>query len=262
MSTRSQSSASSSATGQATNLGTSISAALSGADSASATKVQNLGLVCQARVTQLQRSAVTITGHFGAGSAQAQAAQADVTAANNNVAKVSLVSQQLSTPTPAVSANGWALQGRVFDANLAPLSGYTVFLVDSQNGFLSSYGFTYTDQTGYFLLNYDADVASQTKDQGAVNSGAPGESTGTDDGPLFVEVADANAEPVYLSPNAFVPALGAATYENITIASGNKPIGDPPGVIRAFALPDQAIPSKSVPKPAAKSARKRTAKKG
>ena len=50
--------------------------------------------------------------------------------------------------------NGWALHGRVFNTQLQPISGLTVFLVDASKTYQQAYGFAYTDDTGYFLLNY------------------------------------------------------------------------------------------------------------
>jgi hypothetical protein len=54
---------------------------------------------------------------------------------------------------------------------------------------------------------------------------------------LFVEIANSKAHPVYLAPTAFTPTIGSATYQNITLPVGEKPLGDPPQAIRAIALP-------------------------
>src|SRR5690348_2105947 len=125
---------------------------LQSADSTAAQSVQMLQQVHQSRLSMLTRTAATLTAQYGADDPRAQAARAAVTVATLTVNRVAMVSQQLTTPAPQVSANGWALHGRVFDAQGQPLAKYTVFLVDSQNVFQEAYGFTYTDETGYFLL--------------------------------------------------------------------------------------------------------------
>jgi hypothetical protein len=54
---------------------------------------------------------------------------------------------------------------------------------------------------------------------------------------LFIEIANTNGQPVYLSKTVFHPTLGAATYQNITLPTGEQPIGDPRPAICGIALP-------------------------
>jgi hypothetical protein len=129
-----------------------------------------------------------------------------ITAANADAARVAVVHQQVITPEPQVAPSGWALHGRVFDPELKPVSGFTVFLVDATKAYQQAYGFVYTDDTGYFLLNY-AGSATQVQHE------------------LFVEITDSKAKPVYLSPAAFQPVLGSATYQNIILPTDNQAIG-------------------------------------
>src|ERR1700691_496611 len=114
---------------------------LASADTDAATTIQNLGLVRQARVSRLTRVAASATGQYGATSRQAAAAQAAVTSTQSAASQIKLVHQQATTAAPPVTANGWAVHGRVYDNNLNPLSGYSVFLVDGQKNYLSAYGF-------------------------------------------------------------------------------------------------------------------------
>jgi hypothetical protein len=181
----------------------------------------------------LTRNAASVTAKYGAGSAQATTAQAAVTASNATIARVAIVKQQVATPAPQVASTGWALHGRVFNADLQPVSGYTVFLVDAQNAYQSAHGFAYTDSTGYFLLNFAGTPATgkgQKAQQAAqLTAQIPSE--------LFVEIANSKSEPVYLATTTLQPTLGTATYQNVTLAAGEKPIGDPPDAIRKVALP-------------------------
>ncbi len=241
----------------AAKISSDAATALGAADTTASQRVQNLSLVHQARLAQLTRTAASITARYGAGSPQAAAAEAKVTASKATIARVATVSQQVSATAPQVSAIGWALYGHVYNAQLQPVSAYTVFLVDAKNAYQSAYGFSYTDSTGYFLISFaGAPAASQSQNgsssprrrrsQAEAGPTHPGEEDQQSEpaqpatqtsSPLFVEIANANAQPVYLSTTAFQPTLGAATYQNITLPAGEAPIGDPPPAIRRIALP-------------------------
>lgn len=201
-----------------------LTSALTNADAAASTATSTLKLVHQARVSQLTRTAAALKAQYGASDPRAVKAQAAVTAANATVARLAVASQQASTPAPTVAATGWALQGRVYDANLQPAVQLTVFLVDSTKTYQQQYGFAYTDSTGYFLINYapPAGQAAQTS-------------------PLYIEIANTKGEPVYLAATAFQPAAGSTTYQNISLAAGQKPLGDPPPEIRKIAVPSRPI---------------------
>jgi hypothetical protein len=208
-----------------------FSKTLTAADSSAAQGIQALRQVHQARLSLLTRTAATLKSQYGAEDPRVKAAQTAVTATTETVGRIALVSQQLSTPVPQVSANGWVLHGHVFDAEQAspkPLARYTVFLVDSQNTYQEAYGFTYTDELGYFQLSYDG---TESK----IPSHAAPE--------LFIEVANTKGQPVYLDDNAFQPMPGSATYREVV--SGTQPIGDPPDAIRNIAMPGQKEPSRA-----------------
>ncbi len=204
-----------------------IASALSSADARVAQSIENLQLVRQARLARLTRTAVALRAQYGPHDPQVKQAEADVAAANATVGRVSLAKQQVATPAPKVSATGWALHGRVVDAQFQPMSGFTVFLVDAEKAYQSEYGFAYTDNTGYFLINY------------------PGSTSAAQPAPalqLFLEVADAKAQPVYLSTTPFQPMPGSTTYQNVVLASGDQPIGSPPASIRRTAMPQGGQP--------------------
>jgi hypothetical protein len=221
-------------------IGGDLTNALAAADGTTSQQLQNLGLVHQARVAQLTRTAANVAARYGAGSAQAVAAQAKVSAGQATVTRIAVVTQQAGIAAPQVAANGWALYGHVYNAQLQPVSAYCVFLVDAQNAYQSAYGFNYTDATGSFVINFAGAAASASEpgQRPRARSTAPPRSTPQ----LFVEIANNSGQPVYLSKTAFQPVLGAATYQNITLPAGEPPIGeppigDPPSVLRAIALP-------------------------
>ncbi len=216
-------------------INNSVASELSTADSTATQAVQVLSNINNARLAQQTRNAASITARFGAGSPQAVAAEAMVTASKATVARVAIINQQVSTGTPQVPATGWALYGHVYNAQLRPVSAYTVFLVDAKNAYQSAYGFTYTDSTGYFLISFAGEPASSQSPTRESSQPAP---TAPQTLPqLFIEIVNSNALPVYLSKTAFQPTVGAATYQNVTLPAGEAPIGDPPPEIRRIALP-------------------------
>ena len=205
-----------------------VRSALGAGDSGATQAIQNLTLVHQARNSQLKRAAAAATKQFGADNAETKAAEAAVTAGTARVASLTAVHLQAATPAPQVSTTGWVLHGRVFVAaststgvQQQPDANLTVFLVDGQKRYQAQFGFSYTDATGYFVLNH---------------AGAKGEAP--TDAQLFVEIADKKGQPVYLSTSNFQPVTGSATYFNIALPAKNKPLGDPPAALRPGAFPD------------------------
>ena len=135
-------------------LGKQVTAGLASADNIAAQRVQTLMWVHQARAAQLSRTVASLKAQYPADDPGVKSAEAAVAAANTDIARAAVVHQQVTTPEPQVASSGWALHGRVLDLALKPVSGFTVFLVDAAKAYQQGYGFAYTDDTGYFLLNY------------------------------------------------------------------------------------------------------------
>ena len=192
--------------------------ALASADAGSSQTILNLKMVHHARLSQLKRTADTLKKQLGSDDPSVKAAEAAVKVGSAKVARISVVHQELDTPTPQAAADGWALHGRVYSSDWKPHAKYTVFLVDSQKAYQEAYGFAYTDDTGYFLFNV---------------AGAK------DTPPLFLAMTNTKGEPVYLSTTPFQPIPGSVTYQNIILPSGAQPLGDPPQAIRDVALPSR-----------------------
>src|ERR1700722_12217600 len=100
-----------------------LASTLTSADSSATERVQNLKLVQQARLSGLSRTAAALKAQYGPDNAQVKTAEAAVAATTTTVARVSIMHQQLTTPVPQVAKQGWALHGRVFSAQLQPVSG-------------------------------------------------------------------------------------------------------------------------------------------
>jgi hypothetical protein len=237
----------SSAPADMADIGNQITSNLVAADAIGAQRVQTLAWVHQARAAQLSRTAVSLKAQYGPNDPGVKSAEAAVAAANTTAAQVAVVHHQVTTADPQVAANGWALHGRVFDAQLAPASGYTLFLVDSAKSYQQAYGFAYTDPTGYFLLNYPGTAGASAETPAGTSDQTPSEAApqAAATPELFVEVADTKARPVFLSTTAFQPVIGSATYQNVVLPAGQQPIGDPPPVIRQAAIPKATKKRKS-----------------
>lgn len=255
MSTNNASSTSSSSTGSSSGatIGQDVKTALASADANVSTSLENLTRIHRARLSQATRTLTGLKAQAGATAAEIAAAEARVASAANSAARVSLIRQRITLPAVQVAKSGWALQGAVLTAQLQPAARFTVFLVDQSKSFLPQFGFAYTDDTGYFLLNYSPEAAAGAA-SGTAAGAAPAEAAGAAQGApapqLYIEVADTAANPVYLSPTAFVPVAGAASFQSIVLAQDGKPIGDPPPEIRAVALPPSQAKPKAAPKKA------------
>lgn len=199
-----------------------LNSALSSADSLTAQSMQNFQLVHQARLSRMSRTAANLTAQYGANDPRVVSAEAAVSATTATIGRISVLNQQLTTAAPEVAAAGWAHHGRFYTAQLEPAAKLTVFLVDGQKAYQKQYSFSYTDETGYFLLNY----------AGAADQSQPNEQ-------LFLEVANQEGKAIYLSPVPFEPVLGTATYKAILLPAGEQPLGDPPQEIRNVAFPSQ-----------------------
>ena len=197
-----------------------LQVSMSGAGDRATQAVQNLGLVQQARLAQAQRSSAKASSTAAKDTATLSTDQAKLQVQQSLVSRLSAIHQQASTPAPNVSANGWALHGRVYDAQLNVMSGLTVFFVDPSKAYLAQYGFSFTDATGYFLINF-------------TEATPPATTSPT----LFVEIANQSSQPIYLDASAFQPVTGAATYRNFILPAGASPLGTPPADVRKIAMP-------------------------
>jgi hypothetical protein len=191
------------------------------ADSTSANGLQSLSQTHQARLAQVTRIAATITRQSGVSSPQATAAQAAVHSSQATVARVAMLKQRVTAQAPAVTATGWGIYGSVYNANSAPVQGYSVYFVDSTNTYQNAYGIAYTQSDGSYQFVYAGPPAGQT---------APALT-------LYLQVANASGDPIYTSATAFAPTTGLATYQAITLPAGEKPLGKLPIVLRPVTLP-------------------------
>jgi hypothetical protein len=154
------------------------------------------------------------------------AAKATIAAQQTTVARIKLVATQGATAAPTVPAAGWAVWGHVYDPASAPLANYTVFLVDANKAYQSAYGFSYTDANGAFSIVYTEPAAQ--KDAANTTPSLP---------TVFLAIANAKAEQVYLGSTALALTLSQALYVDTTLPAGEPALGDLPAEVRKTALP-------------------------
>ncbi|NGZ08285.1 MAG: hypothetical protein CV088_02730 [Nitrospira sp. LK70] len=223
----------------ASQISSEVTAGITSADSIAVQGIQNLQWVHQARLSQLSRALAEAKAQYPSDSPEVKTAEAAVAANTATVGRVSMVRQRLTTPDPEVAKDGWALHGHVYvevDLQLNPVSGFTVFLVDGQETYQRAFGFSSTNETGYFLLNY-------LGPQVAAKATAVRVSQSTSVSQVFLRIANTKAQFVFLSKAAFQPVTGSATYKDIILPPGN--LGDLPKEIRDIALPKKTKKSVS-----------------
>jgi hypothetical protein len=211
----------------ASSLSRSVSDALGQADQTVAGRLQLLQQVHLSRASALSRRADALKAEYGANDAGVKSAEAAVAASQAASVQVAAARLRFATPDPEVAADGWVLQGRVFDESGAPVPGFTVFLANEAKTYQQAYGFSSTDATGHFLLRFDG-AASSDKAAAAAKAGEPA---------LFVEVADLKGRLAYVSDTPFVRVAGAAVYQDINLTGSASTRGDVPAQIRRVATP-------------------------
>ena len=205
-----------------------LQAAFANADKDAAERLQHLQWVHEARAARLSRTAAELKAEHGGDDPAVKRAEADAAAARSAGARLSAARQQMATAEPDVAPDGWALHGRVFSTDMKPVRGFSVFVVNAAKAYQDKYGFAYTDESGYFLLNY-AGPAEPSKTTPPGKDTAPGE--------LFVAVGDLQGRPVFLDTTTpFTPVPGAAVYQNIFL-SRVDPLGQRPRGAKKAAAP-------------------------
>jgi hypothetical protein len=182
-------------------------------DSQTATQFSGLTLTHQARISQLQRQAASLTALHGATDSRVVALQASIQSQQSLVSKLGMVRDQATTPAPVIPPNGWVLHGRVRDQNLQPVAELTVLLLNEQKEWLRNNGYAFTDATGYYLLTH-APADSGEYDSAASLS-------------AFLEVLNQKRQPLYIDSSAFTLSTGVALYRDIVLPS-LTPLGNPP----------------------------------
>lgn len=207
----------------------SLTEAFAQADDVAGKRVQQLQLLYQARASQFGRIAADVKAKPGANEADIQRAEAALASTRAASSQVAMLHRRITTPEPSVTPDGWALHGRVVSETREPIAGFTVFFVDTAKAYQQAYGFTSTDETGYFLLRYEGASATSPAKVTTAKEASAAE--------LFVEVTGLKGRLAYLSDTAFRPIIGAAIYQDIVLADGASTKGEPPAQVRKVSMP-------------------------
>jgi hypothetical protein len=211
------------------NLGSSLADAFTQADNATAAHVQQVQMVYLARASQLSRTADELKAQYGANDAGVKRAEAALASARAASSQVAMLHQRFTTPDPSVAPDGWVLHGRVSDESRKAIAGFTVFFADAAKAYQQAYGFSPTDETGYFLLRFDGSRAASSDKAAAAKEARATE--------LFVEVTDLKGRLTYLSDTAFQRVVGAAVYQDIVLTQSASTKGEPPAQVRKVSMP-------------------------
>jgi hypothetical protein len=205
--------------GDTSSAESTLSDAAGQADGIVPDRVQQLQWIHQARSARLSRTAADLKSRYGANDTGVKRAEAEVAASQAASARIAVAHQLMAMSVPDVPANGWALYGVVYDTAAKPVPRLTVFLVDASKTLQSAYGYTYTDESGRFVLAYQ-----EPKDAGRETV-----ASGKQDVPtLFVQVSDMKRRTVYSSDTPAQLAFSVATPLGIVIGAGDAVIGEPP----------------------------------
>jgi hypothetical protein len=217
------------------SLSSTLADAFTQADEAVAARVQQAQTVYLARASQLSRTAASLKAQYGGDDAGVKRAEASLAATRAAGSQMARLYQRLTIPEPTVAPEGWVLHGRVFreasktDEAAQPAAGYTVFFADAANTYQQAYGFSSTDETGYFLLRFDGSRAAPSRGAAAAREAAAAD--------LRVEVTDVKGRFAFRSDTAFQPVIGAAVYQEIVLTGSAATKGEPPAQVRKVSMP-------------------------
>jgi hypothetical protein len=175
-------------------------------------QLTSLTYVRQARINQQQRELATLTTEFGTTDSDVVALQASIGVQQSLTSVLGTTRDIAKMALPTVPTNGWVLQGHVRDGSLQPIATLTVCLVDQQKNVLNTYGYAYTDATGYYSLPYTPSASAP----------APV--------PLnaYLEISNSSGQAIYIDSSAFTLNPGARVTRDLMLTS-QTPLGTPPG---------------------------------
>jgi hypothetical protein len=191
-------------------------------DQQTARQFSGLSLVRQARASQLQREYNSLAQAYGANDPGVQAVRASLTYQQTLGSRLGLASTTSGTTAPKTPVNGWAVYGRVRNADLTPAPQLTVFLADDSRAWLKQFAYAFTDQTGYFTLTYDPSATAAGSRKTRQSQAAASETLSA-----YLEVSNETCKLMYIDATAMSLKPGASVYRDIVL-DANVPLGSPP----------------------------------
>lgn len=103
-----------------------------------------------------------------------------------------------SSTLPIVTMDTWLIQGRVFDMDMNPMQGVTVFFVNADGAGIRPLGFGCTDKSGFYFIQGTAAVLQQIDGQS-----------------FFLSVSDSTKKILYTGTSSITFLIGKVNYQNI-----------------------------------------------
>jgi hypothetical protein len=169
-------------------------------DGARASRLGTMDLVLQARAAALERELETLNRFEDPGAARVEEAMRETTA---RAQQLRLQAAQARLVAPRPPEDGTAVHGHVLDAELAPVAGASVYLVDAQDNRVRGVS-AETDESGYFALEYTPPASKR-------GASAP---------EVRVRVATRSARVLGEEAEPRRLAAGAVEYAEIVLAQG------------------------------------------
>jgi hypothetical protein len=107
--------------------------------------------------------------------------------------------EKASIKTEPLPGNGWRVHGRVFDQNIKPVKGVTVYFSDQGKRWVEVLGNSCTNEVGYYSLTANEKVLDQIGKEQI----------------LYLTVSDKNKTVIYTSTETLVPVKGMIIYRDI-----------------------------------------------
>lgn len=196
---------------------------ITGADAHRAAGLSHLSTVRQAKSEQWTRERTRLAKLLGDGHPAVVALNQRIAVNASLVTALGVASDQAQTDVPVVDKGGWVVHGRVRDAAFKPQPAMTVALYDENKKWLQQFGYASTDQTGYFLIRYKPQAATErTSEAAVITTGAITTA--------HLQVLDAKGRTVHIDSEALALQPDQAYYREIVLTGelvGQPPPGDP-----------------------------------
>lgn len=123
-------------------------------------------------------------------------------------------------PLPAGS---WRIHGKVYDSEISPVQGYSVFLGDSSGNWNQKTGNSCTDETGYYSLTLVEKIAESLEKQ-----------------PIYLSVSDKDKKIVYVDSEPLIVKRGMIIYREIVLSKTKTTCTPPENNNEESSLPKDA----------------------
>jgi hypothetical protein len=113
--------------------------------------------------------------------------------------------------TEPFASTWWRVNGRVFDSSGKPLEKMTVSLSDASGNGLEPFGYSCTDERGYYIITAKEDLVEKFQRQ-----------------PLYLTVTDPNKKRLHVEKEPVMVGAGRIDYRDIFIGAEKGATCTPP----------------------------------